>query len=174
MHSFIPFSLLFLVDLKLSEAARIPFDVRFTSYSSLGRRATNATFPITNTFNAEYISNVTLGGRSIPVLLDTGSSDLWVTGEVPGTQDTGKSDKLSYAVGTAAGDINTANLTFGGYDVPNQAYSSSTPLVPKLAYLPCSSESNRYINILNKHRHCRFRWSHRLGTKHRIQDSRQA
>lgn len=28
--------------------------------------------PVANTLNAEYISNITLGGRTIPVLLDTG------------------------------------------------------------------------------------------------------
>ena len=31
------------------------------------------------------------------------SSDLWVTGSVPGTTDLGKHVSLSYAVGTAAG-----------------------------------------------------------------------
>lgn len=31
------------------------------------------------------------------------SSDLWVTGDVPGTKDLGKSVSVSYAVGTAAG-----------------------------------------------------------------------
>lgn len=31
------------------------------------------------------------------------SSDLWVSGSVPGATDTGDSLKLSYAVGTAAG-----------------------------------------------------------------------
>lgn len=28
--------------------------------------------PVHNTHNAEYIANITLGGRDIPVLLDTG------------------------------------------------------------------------------------------------------
>jgi len=77
---------------------------------------------IANTHNAEYISNITLGGQSIAVMLDTGSSDLWVTGSVPGSTDTGKSVTLSYAVGQAAGDVNTATLTFDNYTVDNQAY----------------------------------------------------
>jgi hypothetical protein len=66
--------------------------------------------------------NITLGGESIPVMLDTGSSDLWVTGTVPNTKDTGKACTLSYAVGKAAGDINTAQLTFDQYTVNDQAY----------------------------------------------------
>ncbi|KAI0696263.1 acid protease [Cytidiella melzeri] len=78
--------------------------------------------PVTNTHNAEYIANVTLGGRVIPVLLDTGSSDLWVTGDVPGTTDLGKSVSVSYAVGEASGDINSADLDFAGYHIKDQAY----------------------------------------------------
>jgi hypothetical protein len=31
------------------------------------------------------------------------SSDLWVSGDVPGTQDTGKSADVSYAIGEAKG-----------------------------------------------------------------------
>ena len=40
-----------------------------TNSSSLSSRST---IPVLNTLNAEYISNITLGGRTIPVLLDTG------------------------------------------------------------------------------------------------------
>jgi len=121
MRSFIPLSLVLLLDLQLSEAVKFPFRVRYT-HASLTRRANSSSINVANTFNAEYISNITLGGRTIPVLLDTGSSDLWVTGDVLNTVDTGKSEKLSYAVGTAAGDINTVNLEFGGYTVQKQAY----------------------------------------------------
>jgi hypothetical protein len=85
-------------------------------------RATVSSQPIANTHNAEYISNITLGGQTIAVMLDTGSSDLWVTGSVPGSTDTGKSTTLSYAVGQAAGDINTATLTFDNYTVDKQAF----------------------------------------------------
>lgn len=34
--------------------------------------SSRGTIPVLNTLNAEYISNITLGGRTIPVLLDTG------------------------------------------------------------------------------------------------------
>lgn len=34
--------------------------------------SSNGTIPVLNTLNSEYISNITLGGRTIPVLLDTG------------------------------------------------------------------------------------------------------
>ncbi|KAI0784762.1 acid protease [Abortiporus biennis] len=133
MRSQLPTSLVFLLFGFTSYAVNIPFTVRTNPFPShLHARDANtststasssaAIAPVHNTKNAEYIANITLGGRLIPVLLDTGSSDLWVTGDVPNTKDTGKSVSLSYAVGNAAGDINTADLTFNGYTVPDQAY----------------------------------------------------
>ena len=42
-------------------------------YDTLRKRdSLSHTIPVANTHNAEYIANVTLGGREIPVLLDTG------------------------------------------------------------------------------------------------------
>ncbi|KZT09220.1 acid protease [Laetiporus sulphureus 93-53] len=91
--------------------------------SGLRRRGTNETvLPVLNTKNSEYISNITLGGRLIPVLLDTGSSDLWVAGDVPSSTDLGVSYSIGYAVGTASGNINTATLEFGNYTVEDQAF----------------------------------------------------
>ncbi|KAH8109296.1 acid protease [Phellopilus nigrolimitatus] len=55
-------------------------------------------------------------------MLDTGSSDLWVTGSVPNSQDSKKSVTLEYAVGQAAGDIYYADLTFGNFTVSDQAF----------------------------------------------------
>lgn len=122
MHipSLVPLSLLFHVYSVF--AVKFAFQARHT-VNRLQRRAGISGQPIANTHNAEYMSNITLGGRSISVMLDTGryvlcsvllylvsyilcwahSSDLWVTGSVPGSTDTGKSATLSYAVGQAAG-----------------------------------------------------------------------
>jgi hypothetical protein len=57
------------------------------------------------------------------------SSDLWVTGSVPGTTDTGVGVQISYAVGQASGNINTATLGFDNYTVQDQAYRSSHELL---------------------------------------------
>ncbi|EPQ54524.1 acid protease [Gloeophyllum trabeum ATCC 11539] len=109
-----------------AQAAIFPLQARTRSWhtrADVNASATsNGTIPVHNTHNAEYISNITLGGVSIPVMLDTGSSDLWVAQNIPNAKDTGKSAKLSYAVGTAAGDIYTAPLEFDGYTVPDQAF----------------------------------------------------
>jgi hypothetical protein len=76
MHSLIPLSL-FLAVLNLCPLALttvVPFEVRVgTSPSThLARRAANTSVPISNTGNAQYIGNITLGGAVARVMLDTG------------------------------------------------------------------------------------------------------
>lgn len=51
-----------------------------------------------------------------------GSSDLWVAGSVSQTSSLGKTETLSYAIGKASGQVQSAVLEFGGYTVDNQAY----------------------------------------------------
>ena len=69
------FCLSFLIDAHLAHAGRVPFEVRYV-HPHLSQRAVNSTIPITNTFNAEYISTITLGTSSFPVMLDTGKSKM--------------------------------------------------------------------------------------------------
>jgi hypothetical protein len=66
----------------------------------------------------------TVGGLPFMVVIDTGSSDLWVQSNtsIPGSQSTGQSANISYAVGSAAGPIKLAEVTFAGCTIPNQAY----------------------------------------------------
>ncbi|KIK92952.1 hypothetical protein PAXRUDRAFT_829461 [Paxillus rubicundulus Ve08.2h10] len=108
-------------------AVKIPFHVSSSGIEETTphvprQSSSSGTVPVGNTQNTFYYANVTLGGRQISVMLDTGSSDLWVTGSVPGAQDTGKSVTLSYAVGNAAGNIHTAPFQFDGYTVQDQAF----------------------------------------------------
>jgi hypothetical protein len=114
-------------------AIRLPFEARHAtspSPSTLNRRADvsgssttgDAGVPVANTHNVLYISNITLGGQNVRVLLDTGSSDLWVAEDIPQTKDTGHSLSLSYAVGRASGSINTATLQFDDYTVNDLPY----------------------------------------------------
>lgn len=42
---------------------------------------------------------------------NTGSSDLWVTGDIPGARDSNKAVKLKYAVGEAAGVYHDGSLS---------------------------------------------------------------
>jgi hypothetical protein len=131
MRSLIPLSLvLTLLDVYPAGAVSFPFNIHVKTPSNhLERRAnvssqttSNNSIPIANSHNAEYISNITLGGQTIAVMLDTGSSDLWVTGNNIQATDTGKSATLSYAVGQAKGNIHTATLQFDNYTVNDQAF----------------------------------------------------
>jgi hypothetical protein len=94
-----------------------------------------------NAQNLNYFTNITLGEKKFSVTIDTGryaifcfsslvsglqpltSSDLWVAGNVPNSNDTGVSTGVQYAVGGVYGNIKTALLTFLNFTVPGQAYS---------------------------------------------------
>ncbi|KAH7885424.1 aspartic peptidase domain-containing protein [Phlebopus sp. FC_14] len=128
MHSFITRSFVYSLCSLSAFAVKIPFSVNVANARGrpnthvVRQSSSSGSLPVGNTQNAFYYSNITLGGRTISVMLDTGSSDLWVTGSVPGAQDTGESLTLSYAVGNAAGDVYTAPFQVGGYSVDNQAF----------------------------------------------------
>ena len=59
------------------------------------------------------------------VILDTGSSDLWVISNtsLKLTNDSGLSTSISYGVGFVAGPIQFAELQLGPYTVPSQGES---------------------------------------------------
>lgn len=82
MRSLIPLSLILtLFDTYSAHALNFPFHVRTrTVKPSLlrgradiqGQTIGNTSIPVANSHNAQYISNITLGGLTIPVMLDTG------------------------------------------------------------------------------------------------------
>ncbi|KAF8500865.1 aspartic peptidase domain-containing protein [Russula emetica] len=72
--------------------------------------------------NLKYFTNITLGGMPFSVQIDTGSSDLWVAGDVPNSNDTGVFAGVQYAVGGVNGKVKTAPLTFLNFSVPDQAF----------------------------------------------------
>ncbi|KAI0662199.1 acid protease [Cubamyces menziesii] len=74
--------------------------------------------------DVEYTTDITLGGKKFTVQIDTGSSDLWVAGNVPNTKNTGHVTKVQYAVDSVEGNILTSTLEFAGYTVDDQAFIS--------------------------------------------------
>ncbi|KDQ62633.1 hypothetical protein JAAARDRAFT_30550 [Jaapia argillacea MUCL 33604] len=82
---------------------------------------------LNNSQDVGYYANINVGGAAFQVLIDTGSSDLWVAGTVPTKTSTGATSGVQYAIGSVTGPINLATLEFAGYSVPSQAYLEITP-----------------------------------------------
>ncbi|KAI0248606.1 aspartic peptidase domain-containing protein, partial [Lactifluus subvellereus] len=77
--------------------------------------------------NLKYYTNITLGGVPFSVSIDTGSSDLWVAGNVSNSKNTGVSTSVEYAIGAISGSVRTAQLTFLNFVVPDQVFIQVQP-----------------------------------------------
>jgi len=77
-----------------------------------------------NSGDLNYFTNISLGNppAQFQVLIDTGSSDLTVAGNVPGSSTSGKNANVNYAIGQVAGPIEFAQLQWEGFTVQKQAY----------------------------------------------------
>ncbi|KIJ14689.1 hypothetical protein PAXINDRAFT_99947 [Paxillus involutus ATCC 200175] len=71
-----------------------------------------------------YTAKINVGGHDFTVVVDTGSSDLWVSSgqTIKITDNTNANVNLTYGIGSAYGNIAYASVSFGGYDVQNQAF----------------------------------------------------
>ncbi|KIY63916.1 acid protease [Cylindrobasidium torrendii FP15055 ss-10] len=124
MHSLLPLSLC-LALLQSTHGLIFPVDIRTSNEPRrFGRRADSNTLAVGNYGNAQYFANITIAGTEVAVMLDTGSSDLWVNfpDSAPSTTDTGKSLTLGYAIGSAGGHINTAEVKFYDFTIKSQAF----------------------------------------------------
>ncbi|KAG0703759.1 aspartic peptidase domain-containing protein [Suillus ampliporus] len=63
--------------------------------------------------NIEYMANITLNGQH---------SDLYVTSQVPGAVDQHYQAEVSYASGSAAGEVFSATMEFAGYQIEAQYF----------------------------------------------------
>ncbi|KAF8271974.1 aspartic peptidase domain-containing protein [Lactarius quietus] len=107
--------------------------------------------------NLRYLTNFTLGGTLYSASIDTGSSDLWVAGDVPSSNNTGVSTSVQYAIGAISGPIKTAPLSFLDFDVPDQAFiqvnaSDSHPAGRGLIGLGPNVGSNIHDALKKHHR----------------------
>nr|GAT43188.1 predicted protein [Mycena chlorophos] len=127
----LPTSLLALVLFSdLSCAIRVPFQGRRIPAERRGllpRATLSGSSSVSDSADLEYMTNITLGGVAFEVMIDTGSADLWVAGDVSSSTGTGMSGTITYASGSATGPIQQATLDFAGYTVQNQAYIQVTP-----------------------------------------------
>ncbi|KAJ7145260.1 aspartic peptidase domain-containing protein [Mycena filopes] len=119
----LPVSLLTFVH--FSCALRLSFEARRVPPARRGlhrRGSLSGSSPLDNSADLEYTTNITVGGVPFEVLIDTGSADLWVAGEVPSSTSTGKAATIAYASGGASGPVQLAPVVFNGFTVPNQAF----------------------------------------------------
>ncbi|KAF9464127.1 aspartic peptidase domain-containing protein [Collybia nuda] len=121
MRTLIPFPLALAI-FHSCHGLKLPFEVHITNPTARIQR--RASMPISNTGNAQYIGNITLGGVLSRVMLDTGSSDLWAAfpKEQPVSKDTGTGVTLAYAVGRASGNVHMTTAEIDGHTVDDQAF----------------------------------------------------
>ncbi|GBE86640.1 hypothetical protein SCP_0905200 [Sparassis crispa] len=84
---------------------------------------------VVNFQDTVYATNMTLGGQTFLVQLDTGSADLWVqlpTGQIQYSNVTNINATETYGKGAVAGPIALASASIGPHTVPNQAFINST------------------------------------------------
>lgn len=108
--------------------------------------------PLTNYLNAQYFTEIQLGtpGQTFKVILDTGSSNLWVPGTECGSlacylhekydhdssstyKKNGTSFAIKYGSGSLEGYVSQDLLTFGDLVIPNQDFAEATS-EPGLAF----------------------------------------
>ena len=81
---------------------------------------------LSNQADRRYITTLEIAGANYTVLVDTGSSDLWVAGHVEGTYS-GTRGEVHYAKDAVEGPIKTASVRFGNYEIPDQAILEVAP-----------------------------------------------
>ncbi|KAF7359770.1 Six-hairpin glycosidase [Mycena venus] len=85
---------------------------------------------IYNDQNIRYVATVVVGGQSINVTLDTGSTDMWLNprGGVGTFEDTRVPHKIAYADGNSYinGTIGLMQVSLAGHVVPKQAFVNVT------------------------------------------------
>ncbi|KAF8993161.1 hypothetical protein BDZ89DRAFT_1172778 [Hymenopellis radicata] len=86
----------------------------------------NGSLALMNTNDVFYLTNLTLGGDDFLVVIDTRSSDLWVSppngGTVPNSADTGHNTSIVYVSRSASGSIKVADMAFAGFTVKDQPF----------------------------------------------------
>ncbi|KAJ7119087.1 aspartic peptidase domain-containing protein [Mycena epipterygia] len=86
---------------------------------------------IINNYNDRYTVNLTVGGTPVNVMLDTGSTDMWVApiGGISGSvHDTGAFAEIAYGDGSnfVNGSVGLAEVDIAGFTIPEQAFINVT------------------------------------------------
>ncbi|KAJ8514683.1 hypothetical protein ONZ45_g7820 [Pleurotus djamor] len=87
---------------------------------------------LSNEDDMVYTVNITLGSLEIPVIVDTGSTDLWIREPTSGislVNSTSVVVNMTYAKGQIAGPIQFAEMTLAGMTIPSQAFINANEVV---------------------------------------------
>ncbi|PPR00386.1 hypothetical protein CVT26_009667 [Gymnopilus dilepis] len=104
-----------------------------TSFAVQAGSPTTATQDVNDVQDIRYVTNITINGVEVPVALDTGSTDLWVSppSGVGQFQDTGLEIDLTYGNPSSPlvirGTIGVAPFEFGSYKIEKQAFLNAVP-----------------------------------------------
>ncbi|KAF5369412.1 hypothetical protein D9758_002625 [Tetrapyrgos nigripes] len=84
----------------------------------------NGSHALSNVHDFVYPTDITVGGRVFNVEVDTGSTDLWIVGDVPGALNVSNPAPVSiqYGAGQVSGFINTVEVQFDGFTIQDQAF----------------------------------------------------
>ncbi|KAI9059166.1 acid protease [Trametes sanguinea] len=100
------------------------------SGAKYGTLSSPADLGVTGRFgDAIYTAEIVLGGQNFTVVIDTGSTDLWVDARGLNIQLSNNTDipiNFTYAMGGVSGNIAFADLQIGPYTIPNQAFVNAT------------------------------------------------
>ncbi|KAH9951305.1 acid protease [Amylocystis lapponica] len=99
---------------------------------------------LTNSNDFAYLVGVNIGGQDLLVLLDTGSSDLWVVSsdctaqdcqgvpkytQTPTLTSSNNSFDLEYLSGSVTGSIGSETVTLGSYEISSQIFGENCVVI---------------------------------------------
>ncbi|RMZ85494.1 hypothetical protein DV737_g858, partial [Chaetothyriales sp. CBS 132003] len=84
--------------------------------------------PVENYLNSQYFSTISLGtpAQEFKVVLDTGSSNLWVPSSSSTYQENGSDFSITYGSGQVSGFISQDTLVIGDLSIENQLFGEVT------------------------------------------------
>ncbi|EIW74658.1 acid protease [Coniophora puteana RWD-64-598 SS2] len=91
-------------------------------YNLQRRTSIGGNMNVTSASNLQYVINSTLGGEAISIMIDTGSSDFVCSKKINNATDQKYNESVSYAGGSALGEVYSATLHFADYVIPDQFY----------------------------------------------------
>ncbi|KAF7367163.1 Six-hairpin glycosidase [Mycena sanguinolenta] len=138
-------SSLLLLSILVFESSAVQFD--FKVAPPRVKTPSNSNNNLNNVFNVRYSTNITISGNVVTVLIDTGSTDLWVMPPqgLANFNDTGLSTTVHYGDGSTfvEGEIGVGAFSLdGGVTVPYQVFKLSHSIPSHPAYLYGTSEAD--------------------------------